>query len=1013
MNMDEQKNQTVGGKRNKVAASGRMSPRPKKARLLGAFAFVMFVLAIVGANTPLVLRKALASNPSAGTLSPTGAPVTWNGLPITNANAQATEAGCQEGATCDTFKLTIGGAPADWAGKIVHVEIKWTAPALDYALSVRKGGTDGPGVGYSDNDVTAPRNYESVDIDPSQSGVGDYSVRVIYFTTSELDPYRGTASVAAAPPPVPTPKPAPLSPETAPRYTNHFPPTGIGEGAGEPSVGVNWKTGSVMYIASLNTLRVKFDDAVSPARATWEDKSVPTHVASLDPILFTDPLTGRTFSSQLAGATSLMSFSDDDGETWMPSQGAGLLASVDHQTLGGGPLAAPLARDAGSPLYRNAVYYCSQDVGVDASCAVSIDGGQTFGPAVRIYTQNECEAGLHGHLKVAPDGTAYVPVSACRGEQAVVVSEDNGLTWTVRPVPNSGTNSSDPSVGIASDGTLYFAFADSVNRSRVAVSRDKGRTWTDDYDIGARLGVRNSVFPAAVAGDPDRAAVFFLGSTTPGTGATSGTASDFDGTWYGYISTTYDGGKSWVTVNATPNDPVQRGPICDKGTLGCNGSTRNLLDFNDLAVDKQGRVVAAYADGCLTPECILGLDRNGDNLIDGNDNDGRDRAAIIRWAGGKGLFRDYDVQLVSITPAPPQVVANLNDNSATAHLAWSTPDDGGSPLTGYKIYRGTIGGPESLLASVGADVNYYKHEGSAANVYYRVSGTNANGEGEKSPRALAAASESPCKGAGITVLSDPGGDSLDRQPSHDIRSLQIAEPYFADGSNKLVFTLKMENLNGPLSPNTQWRVYFTGADAKGYFVDMRTDALGAVSYKYGTYVHNADNTQGTATTVGDADAGSKFDAPTGAITIVVSNGKIGSPKAGDALSRIFVRVPVVAAVPDNANYSAPKAEVKYTLAGNASCQARPAAPANLTAASPNKTEVVLNWQDTSDNESSFLVERSTSVDSGYAQIATTGAGITSCTDRAVTKKTTYYYRVRAANSGGNSAYSNVASARVK
>ncbi len=981
--------------------------------ILTFFLFAIAITCLVAAH------KASASNPAAGTIAPAGASVTWNGFAATIANPTASEATCQEGSTCDTYKLTVSGTPADWAGKRIHIDIRWIAPAFDYALSVHKGTNADPVLGYSDNDITTPRNFESVDIDPSVSGIGEYSLHAIYFTTSDQDPYVGTASITDAPPAGPVPTPAPRSTEPAPRYFNYTPPAGLGDHAGEPSIGVNWKTGKVFFLAGFETLRVNFDDTSSPARATWENKSPTTHVspAGLDPILFTDSRTGRTFSSQLLGATSDTAFSDNDGETWSQSQGAGIPASLDHQTLGGGPFAPPLTRDPSTPLYRSAVYYCSQDLGVDASCAMSLDGGQTFGPAIRIYTQNDCEAGLHGHIKVAPDGTAYVPVGGCQGEQAVVTSENNGLTWDVRKIPNSGTNSSDPSVGIAKDGTLYFAFADEHNRQRVAVSRDKGHTWTNDFDIGAQLGIKNSVFPSAVAGDKDRAAVFFLGTTTPGLNATAAHASDFDGAWYGYISTTYDGGKSWVTVNATANDPVQRGPVCDKGTsagpVGCQGNTRNLLDFNDLTVDLQGRPLAAYADGCVCDACIQGRDINGDNLIDGNENDGTDRTAIIRLAGGKGLFSEFDVALISITPAPPLVVASLDDQAATAYVSWSTPDDGGSPITGYKIYRGTVGGPEALLASVGADTHSLTNESSGTNVYYRASAVNANGEGEKSPRILASVAESPCKGTGITVLTDAVGDSLDRSPQHDIRSLHIAEPYFMDGSSKLIFTLKMAGLSDPLTPNTQWRIYFTGPNGSGYFVDMRTDALSAVTYKYGTYIHNADNTQGTSTTVGNADAGSRYDAPTGVITLVVSNDKIGNPHAGDTLSRIFVRIPVVAVVPDNANYANPSSTVAYTLVGNASCQARPAAPTSLMAFSANKREVGLYWQDKSDNENSFLIERSTSVASGFTQIATVGANVVSYVDSGVVRKTTYYYRVRGVNGGGKSTYSNVASARVK
>src|SRR2546429_3262706 len=50
----------------------------------------------------------------------------------------------------------------------------------------------------------------------------------------------------------------------------------------------------------------------------------------------------------------------------------------------------------------------------------------------------------------------------------------------------------------------------------------------------------------------------------------------FTGVWHLYVAATYDGGATWNTVDATPNDPVQRGCIWLSG--GSN-PCRNLLDF--------------------------------------------------------------------------------------------------------------------------------------------------------------------------------------------------------------------------------------------------------------------------------------------------------------------------------------------------------------------------------------------------------------------------------------------------
>jgi hypothetical protein len=53
-----------------------------------------------------------------------------------------------------------------------------------------------------------------------------------------------------------------------------------------------------------------------------------------------------------------------------------------------------------------------------------------------MYNLTQC-GGLHGHIKVAPDGTIYVPNRSCGGGQGVIVSEDNGLTFAVRIVPEA------------------------------------------------------------------------------------------------------------------------------------------------------------------------------------------------------------------------------------------------------------------------------------------------------------------------------------------------------------------------------------------------------------------------------------------------------------------------------------------------------------------------------------------------------------------------------------------------
>ncbi|MFN2501535.1 MAG: sialidase family protein [Pyrinomonadaceae bacterium] len=663
-----------------------MSTKRSQKTTLRAIAALFLAAALI---TPLTLVQ--AANPASGNIgSEIGNSATWNGTAPGGTSPEG-ELTCVEGVNCDTYTLTV--AEGDWTGKFIKVTIGWNLPASDYDFYIHKGPVTGPEVDRSGE--APPVVSETAEIDPSTTGTGMYSVRVVYWAASgTADQYRGTATVESKAQAGPAPTPPPVSSATAPTYDNFVPPSNLGKSAGEPTIGLNWATGKAMFIAGLQTLRVTFNDAVSPATATWENKSaLNTSVTSFDPILFTDSGTNRTFVSQLLpDKTSLMSFTDDDGNNWTPSQGSGINSGVDHQTVGGGPYAknadgtfkGVVVRNP-AITYPNAVYYASQDIGL-AEIARSDDGGLTFGAAVPMYDLTQC-GGLHGHIKVAPDGTVYVPNKGCGGQQAVAVSEDNGLTWNIRKIPGSKSGRTDPSVGIGSDGTIYVGYANGDGTPRIAVSHDRGKTFANDQNVGYYQGINNTVFPAVTAGDPDRAAFFFLGTKTAGSAATGTdqTKPYVEAVWYAYISTTYDGGNTWVTVNATPNDPVQRGVVCTNGTT-CPSGTRNLLDFNDMEVDKQGRAVAGLADGCITPGCIAGADKNGDGQFNTRfDNDGAKRALIIRQSSGLGLFRAYDpvttVTTTQIEDDDPRIAYSngwhlIKDSNASAgHFRINTGND--------------------------------------------------------------------------------------------------------------------------------------------------------------------------------------------------------------------------------------------------------------------------------------------------------------------------------------------------
>jgi hypothetical protein len=456
---------------------------------------------------------------------------------------------------------------------------------------------------------------------------------------------------------------------SAPGFNNHST-----DGA-EPTIGSNWATGATMYSATGSSdglgvwvYKVTWSSATPPV-ATWTDVTPPAQLVilhsgleSLDTILITDHPTNRTFTSYLEAGCSKMNYTDNDGATWKTVVlGCGIATGVDHQTLAGGPYAP----GAGPLLsYPNAVYYCAQ-ADLVAGCARSDTGGDVFGPTFEMYQTalsistgpvplTAC-GGLHGHAKVAPDGTLYVPNPSCSFStngtgfvtaQGLIRSTDNGRTFSVLPVKGAGWSSwlattqreSDPSVAVATDGTVYYGWQDGANnavgsRQRMSVSHDKGASWSTPVDVGTASSavtfanfsgtLSNVQFPEVVAGSSSRAAVAFLGTPTGG----NDQASAFGGVWHLYVSTTFDGGATWTTVDVTPTDPVQRGMICMAGAACSSG--RNLLDFNDAIIDAQGRMLVAYADGC-TGTCA------GPSGTKAQSTDAH--STIARQIGGTTLF---------------------------------------------------------------------------------------------------------------------------------------------------------------------------------------------------------------------------------------------------------------------------------------------------------------------------------------------------------------------------------------
>ena len=297
--------------------------------------------------------------------------------------------------------------------------------------------------------------------------------------------------------------------------------------------------------------------------------------------------------------------------------------------------------------YETAVYYCYNKL-AGIFCFTSFDGGATFEAGGQIIGLATTNGGLHGAISTAPDGTVYVTPRVAT--PTVIVSKDNGFSWFERYMGEDvGTPDPRKNSEVSADtaSNAYHVWTGGDEGIYMSRSTDSGESWEQESIRISPAGVISTVFPQTDAGDPGRIAITYLGSEN----TEMMNQSDIDGNpWNGnahyapneaeyHLYITYslnalDDEPIFHTYRVT-DDPVQVGSIClnsgDCRDIG--GSNRNLLDFNDLHIDREGRVYVAFADGC-TGECAV-----KENATAADSRDGR--GAVYYLASGPSLLEEF------------------------------------------------------------------------------------------------------------------------------------------------------------------------------------------------------------------------------------------------------------------------------------------------------------------------------------------------------------------------------------
>ena len=577
------------------------------------FTLIVFIFAAALLFVPLP-RTVSAASPASGAISPVG-PVlpftgTWTGTATGTGSANG-ESTCVEGVNCDTFRLTV--AAGDYTGKIIPVKITWTVPANDYDLYVHKCPTPASTIAQCNATAAvgqdgqgAPQTEENASIDPNSTGIGDYTIHVVYFATSgPTDQYHGSVSIAqknasrAA-------NYVPGGITFSPNVTVKAPATGRD---GEPSSRTD-KLGN-FYVAGIRGFPAGVDlwyVDLQPGSPSYDpfmrnyiyrgqpDAFSPTDAADLggdgggdvdlavsmpDPVTSVLPSPPTLASSSLIAANISTQKSIDKGQTFTRNN----LGNV----TGGVPADDRQWEEFHGP---NTVYLLYRTLAPAVTqIQRSTDGGLTFGPA-----QTAGQIGQVGYIDVhQATGTVYISgstgqvchstVTLPNGEAAVYVctqaaTDPNGVAHIFFPVKvaDDGTP----------NGTVYVAYSNDHDIFLVH-STDRGVTWSQPVRVNNGPETKTSVFPWLETGPtPGSVGIVWYG--------TSNAANDDNANWNVFYAQTFNATAATPTFRQTQiSDHAIHGSNISEGGL-TGTANRNLIDYFQISFDPTGAAVVGYTD---------------------------------------------------------------------------------------------------------------------------------------------------------------------------------------------------------------------------------------------------------------------------------------------------------------------------------------------------------------------------------------------------------------------------------
>jgi fibronectin type 3 domain-containing protein len=443
-------------------------------------------------------------------------------------------------------------------------------------------------------------------------------------------------------------------------------------------------------------------------------------------------------------------------------------------------------------------------------------------------------------------------------------------------------------------------------------------------------------------------------------------------------------------------------------------STRITLSWADNICSELGFKIERSPDGTTFAE-IANVGANITSYVN---------TGLAPSSGYYYRVRAYDAQSDSeysnvafgtTGPPPPVAPSNLSATAVSAsqiNLSWA---DNSNSEDSFRIYRSSDGGSFFWYYTVDANVTTYSDTGRNASTtyYYRVAAHNSGGDSSQSNTASATTFPPPPAPSGLSATAVSGtqinlswtDNSTDEDGFKIYRSTDAVNFAFYASVGTNVTTRSNTNLTG--NTNYYYRVLAYNAGGSSAYSDTAsatTLPLPAAPSNLAATAVSSGQINLSWTDNSNNESGFRIYRSTDGVNFLWyytpgANATSFSDTGRTAGTLYYYRV-----LSYNANGIS-----DFSNTASATTFPLPAAPSNLTATAISKSRIDLAWVDNSNNEDGFKIYRSTD-GVNFTFYATVGANVTTRSNTNLTSGTTYYYRVFAYNSGGNSADSNVASA---